>query len=93
MMLFATVSQMAFLKFRPSFPFVASLSKNDPVVERIDSLGALACPETQVAMPGLALDLALCALVVAAGLCSAQVGTDLVGADEFLVLVDDGTAE
>lgn len=44
-------------------------------------------------MSGLALDLALCALVVAAGLCSAQVGTDLVGANEFLVLVDDGSAE
>ena len=44
-------------------------------------------------MSGLALDGTLRTLVVAAGLCSAQVGTDLVGADEFLVLVDDGTTE
>lgn len=44
-------------------------------------------------MPGLALGGALGTLVVTAGLCPAQVGTDLVGADELLVLVDDGTAE
>lgn len=44
-------------------------------------------------MSGLALGGALCALVVATSLGPAQVGTDLVGADELLVLVDDGTAE
>jgi hypothetical protein len=44
-------------------------------------------------MSGLALGGALGALVVATGLCPAQVGTDLVGADELLVLVDDGAAE
>ena len=73
-MLFCHCSKMAVLKFRLSLPnSFSSLSENDPVVERIDSLGSFACPEAQVAMSGLALDLALCALVVAAGLCSAQV--------------------
>jgi hypothetical protein len=44
-------------------------------------------------MPGLALGGALGTLVVTSSLRSAKVGTDLVGADELLVLVDDGTTE
>jgi hypothetical protein len=69
------------------------LCEHNPVVERVDVLDTLASPETKIAMPGLALGGALGALVVTAGLCPAQVGTDLVGADELLVLVDDGAAE
>jgi hypothetical protein len=84
------------LKIRPLlFHFVQTsiLGKHDSVVERVDLLDALACPQAKIAVPGLALGGALGALVVAAGLCSAQIGTDLVRADELLVLVDDGSTE
>jgi hypothetical protein len=87
---FCHCAKMAIPKSHPSLTF---LSKHHSVVERVDLLGTLASPEAQIAMSGLALGSALCALVVAAGLCSAQVGTDLVRADELLVLVDDGAAE
>lgn len=81
--------------FDSPFPLTlrTTLSEHNPVVQRIDLLDALARPQTEVPVPVLALERALRALVVAAGLRPAQVRTDLVGADELLVLVDDGPAE
>jgi hypothetical protein len=98
MLFLATSSKPEILWYFSLSSFLAStlafpLCEHDPVVEGIDVLDTLASPETQIAMSGLALGGALRALVVAAGLCPAQVGTDLVGADELLVLVDDWATE
>lgn len=71
-----------------------NLSKQLPRIQRIgrDTL-ATARPQAEIAPLGEPLDVLLGAGVVPAGLASPQVGPDLVGADELLVLVDDGAAE
>jgi hypothetical protein len=49
--------------------------------------------ESEISPLGLPLDALFGPGVIPAGLLETDVGSDLVGADELLVLVDDGTAE